>query len=82
MHQSAPHTLYVGSVPRLGVCFFGTASLNGFSQSETNQLDGLKNMFPSVFLIKHWMVSLTMIVECTTGLKDLHYWTKITVVTG
>ena len=47
------------------VCaFLGLLPLNGFSQSETNQLDGLKNMFPSVFLIKHWMVSCDISYDC------------------
>ena len=67
------------------VCaFLGLLPLNGFSQSETNQLDGLKNMFPSVFLIKHWMESCVINYDCWMHhcLKDLHYWTKVTVVTG
>ena len=69
--------------------FFGTASLNGFSQSETNRLDGLKNMFPSVFFIKHWMEScvINYNAECTTVWKiytivQRERWTKVTVVTG
>ena len=50
--------------------FLGLLPLNSFSQSETNQLDGLRTMFPSVFLCTEWChASLTMIVECTTVWK-------------
>ena len=49
----------------LNLCFWGLIPLNGFSQSETNQLHGWKNIFPSVFLTEWCHV----IVECTTVWK-------------
>ena len=76
--------LYLGLV----CVFLGLLPLNGFSQSETNQLDGLKNMSPSVFLIKHWMESCAINYDCWMHhCLDLHYFTKgalnkVTVVTG
>ena len=64
------------------VCaFLGLLPLNGFSQSETNQLDGLKICFLQ-FGVR--MLSCVINYNCWMHycLRDLHYWTKVTVVTG